>query len=283
MREAPVSAFLTMVWTISTWNNWTEEQRARIYDDGEKELFLRQIVEWDEFFGGMGFTTCRASLSRVRHALQEPEAKYGDVIVPSNELIGRLNDYVRYRNFFSLTQRESDLFTQPRAGWGLGIERFPDIVDDVEEASKCFALSRYSAAVFHTVQISEAGLVELGKFLQVADPLPGWTSTSQALSKVIKKDHRERSQFERENFQFLAQAQGTVEGLKNAWRNKISHAQGKLVLMTKEFSPEVAEEIFFATRAFIRRLAEGLPPREAKEGEVGITSNSEAAASVERS
>ena len=58
--------------------------------------------------------------------------------------------------------------------------------------------------------------------------------------------------------------QGTVEGLKNAWRNKISHAHGKLILMTTEFSPEVAEEILFATRAFARRLAEGLPPAKTK-------------------
>jgi hypothetical protein len=29
--------------------------------------------------------------------------------------------------------------------------------------------------------------------------------------------------------------------------------------MNKDFSPEIAEEILFATRAFMRRLAEKLP------------------------
>jgi len=45
-------------------------------------------------------------------------------------------------------------------------------------------------------------------------------------------------------------------------QESISHAQGRLVLMKKEFSPEVAEEILFATRSFMRRLADGLPASE---------------------
>jgi hypothetical protein len=57
-----------------------------------------------------------------------------------------------------------------------------------------------------------------------------------------------------------------VEALKNAWRNKISHAHGKLIVMTgEEFHPDVAEEILTATRAFMRRLAEGLPAKESQE------------------
>ena len=32
--------------------------------------------------------------------------------------------------------------------------------------------------------------------------------------------------------------------------------------MTTDFSPEIAEEILFATRAFIRRLAEGIPSKK---------------------
>jgi hypothetical protein len=44
-----------------------------------------------------------------------------------------------------------------------------------------------------------------------------------------------------------------------AWHNKISHAQNKLVLMTADFSPDVAEEIRIASRSFMRRLATDLP------------------------
>jgi hypothetical protein len=52
----------------------------------------------------------------------------------------------------------------------------------------------------------------------------------------------------------------TAGALNNAWRNNFSHAQGKLVLMTSEFSRDIAEEIMVASRSFMRRLATEMPP-----------------------
>jgi hypothetical protein len=132
-------------------------------------------------------------------------------------------------------------------------------VIDVEEASKCFALSRYAAAIFHSVQVVEVGVIELGKLVGVTDPLPGWSATTNRLQNIIKKGHEARTPFERQHFAFFEQIQGTIEGLKNAWRNKVSHAYDKLTLLTADFSPDVAEEILFATRAFMRRLATDAP------------------------
>jgi hypothetical protein len=169
--------------------------------------------------------------------------------------------------FWALTAREREYYEQPRKGWDEIIARFRDSLIDVEEASKCYALSRYAAAVFHSVQVVEVGLIDLGEFIGVNDPHSGWTAVSNALDKVIAKKYQDRTAFELANFKFLEQVHGTVAGLKNAWRNKISHVQGKSVLMTKDFSPEVAQEILYATRAFMRRLADGLPPKaESAEG-----------------
>src|SRR5207237_738480 len=121
-------------------------------------------------------------------------------------------------------------FDNPREKWEQVIDRFPDTVLDVEESAKCFALSRYAAAVFHSIQIVEYGLIELGKFIKVNDPKSGWTAVSNKLDQIIKTEHKNRSDFEKQYFSFLEQMQGTVTSLKNAWRNKISHAQGRLML-----------------------------------------------------
>jgi hypothetical protein len=196
--------------------------------------------------------------------LKKEDCTYGDLIKLSEEINGRLIDETSGRAFFALTPREVDIHRHPRKGWEKAIERFPLIVDDVEEASKCFALSRYPAAIFHSLQIVEAALIELGIFLKVKDPTSGWTAVSGALAKVMKKERKDLSRFEKRNRAFLEQVHGTVEGLKNAWRNKISHIDGRLILITKDFSPEIAEEILFATRAFVRRLAEGLPTTKLK-------------------
>ncbi|HST20371.1 MAG TPA: hypothetical protein VLR90_04605 [Blastocatellia bacterium] len=165
----------------------------------------------------------------------------------------------------SLSKRESEYYNEPRKKWEEVIARFPDTVSDIEEMSRCFALSRYAASVFHSVQIVEVGLIEIGKHLNVNDPLSGWTAVSNALNNLIKKSYKERTDFEKRHSQFFEQVQGTVEGLKNAWRNKISHAQGKLRLLTADFHPDIAEEIILATRAFMRRLATEMPERDTAE------------------
>jgi hypothetical protein len=99
----------------------------------------------------------------------------------------------------------------------------------------------------------------LGTFIGVTDPHSGWTAVANRLQQIISTKHPARTDFERDNFPFIEQVQGTTEALKNAWRNKVSHAHGKLAVLTADFSSEVAEEILYATRAFMRRLADGLP------------------------
>jgi hypothetical protein len=105
----------------------------------------------------------------------------------------------------------------------------------------------------------EIGLIELGKFMSIPDPKSGFTAVCNELRRVLDKKYDTLTEFEKANRPFFEQIYGTTEALKNAWRNKISHAQQKLVLLTVDFTPEVAEEILFATRAFMRRLAEDMP------------------------
>jgi hypothetical protein len=246
-------------------NNWKEDATV-IPAEGKygRSHQAKVMGEYIDDLHPLGFSASCATLHKLKEKFEETdECTRQDIAVLSEELIGRLIDESKDKIFFSLLPRESDHFEKYGRGWEAGIARFK-ITGDVEEASKCFALSRYAASVFHSVQIVETGLIELGVFIKVTDPKSGWTAVSKALDTIIKKPHTARTQFEKRNFAFLEQVQGTVEGLKNAWRNKISHSQGRLILLSTEFSPEIAEEILFATRGFIRRLAEGIPPSKKK-------------------
>lgn len=203
-----------------------------------------------------------ATIRRIVEVYENPNATYGQLREALRDLPTRLQDEMAAMVVFCLTAAESEHYENPRKGWEEIIARFPDGLMDIEEARKCFALGRYAGAVFHSLQVVETGLLDLGVFLKVPDPKSGWTAVSNALDQVIQKKHQNRSRFERKHFAFLEQVQGTVAALKNAWRNKVSHAQGKLTLLSPDFSPDVAEEILVATRAFMRRLAEGLPARK---------------------
>lgn len=199
-------------------------------------------------------------LERIRERMVSPaEIGAEEMRELFNQLQIRVVEDLEDSLFLSISPNRAAYYQNPRKGWEEIISRFPNTVSDIEEASKCFALSRYAAAVFHSLQVLEYGLIELGIFLQVNDPHSGWTAVAKRLSEVIKKSYNDRTLFEKQHSQFLEQLQATVEALKNAWRNKISHAQGRAVLLTPDFTPDVAEEILFASRAFMRRLTDGIP------------------------
>ncbi len=154
---------------------------------------------------------------------------------------------------------ETDYYANYRQKWIDVIQRFPNSEDDIDEAGKCFALGRYTAAVFHSLQIIEIGLIELGRVLGVKDPLPGWTATTNRLKAIIRTKYQDRSAFQQKHSALIEQLDALTESLKSAWRNKVSHAHGRLTLLTTGFAPDVAEEILAASRGFMRRLATEAP------------------------
>jgi hypothetical protein len=262
MQTFNASGLLSVMRGVALWSTDGEEDETM--PDHLRKGECKALKSYLDTFKTIGLSASRVSLEKLVAALEAENCTWGAIKPLAEELKGRLVDETKDKVFFRMTLRESDFFNQPMRGWEASTTRFPNILDDVEEASKCFALSRYAAAVFHSVQIVEAGLIELGIFLKVSDPKSGWTAISKALHAVIQKPHKDRTIFEKRNFPFLEQTSGTVEALKNAWRNKISHSHGKLTLLTTDFSPDVAEEILMATRAFMRRLTEGLPPPRKK-------------------
>jgi hypothetical protein len=80
-----------------------------------------------------------------------------------DDLRGRVVDEMSEPLFFSLSDKEAEYYNNPWNGWKESIERFPDTIRDIEEAWKCFALPRYAAAVFHSLQMVEVGSYRIGQ------------------------------------------------------------------------------------------------------------------------
>jgi hypothetical protein len=185
--------------------------------------------------------------------------KVGDVQIMASTLAMHVEDECSTKLFFALEADRKKYFNSPTNAYEDAIKRFPDVTDDIIESSKCFALGRNAASVFHSTQAIETGMLYLGKFLSVKDPKPGFVATVNELNRIVKLDPQKRSAFELQHYAFIEQIHASVISLQNAWRHKISHVAGRLTLMTADFSEEVAEEILMATRAFMRRLATEMP------------------------
>jgi hypothetical protein len=158
--------------------------------------------------------------------------------------------------FVGIPPSRVEAFTKSLEGWEEIGNKFPTAIEDIEEMSKCYALCRYSAAVFHSLMVAEHGLVYLGKVLGVTDPKEGWDASSKKLASIVQDGHTRNSTGL--DFAFLEQVNASVQVMKLAWRNKVNHATGKPIVMGGGFAPYVTEEIISATRSFVRLLTEGL-------------------------
>jgi hypothetical protein len=175
------------------------------------------------------------------------------------DLRRRFEDDFRTAFFLQLTPEEAEHYSLPMKGWEMIRAKFPECMPDVEEMRKCFAVSRYPASVFHSMQVIEHGLIHLGKWLGVKDHKPGWNATTRELTRICRLDAKNRDPWETKHYGFISQMDAVAYSLMTAWRHKIDHAAGRLALLPGDFAPEIAEEIASATRGFMRRLADELP------------------------
>jgi hypothetical protein len=162
--------------------------------------------------------------------------------------------------FIKINSDRRKFYDEPLSKWMPIITRFASITSDVEEMNKCFALSRYTAAMFHAMQIAEAGAIELGNYISVTDPKRGWDATRRKLQELVNQGHLKLPCALSGKFEFLEQMQREIDSMVMAWRNKIDHTANRLVIIPNtDFTPDIAEHIMGAVRIFMLRLAEGMP------------------------
>lgn len=228
-------------------------------NDTEQGTTLTHTAQMREFLEQSSLPVTALSVGAVYNILANPNTTVSQLASAATEVRNTLRREVSISAYFSVTPAEAMYYANPWKGWEAIVGRFKGTTDDIEEMSKCFALARYPACVFHSLQVAEVGVVELGNYIGVKDPRPGWDATRNELKRILAKKYPDRTAFEQANSSFVEQMNATVEALQTAWRNKSTHVDGRLVLVGQGFSGDVAEDIMYATRAFMRRIALDMP------------------------
>jgi hypothetical protein len=145
-------------------------------------------------------------------------------------------------------------------------ERFPDAIDDMNEAAKCFAFERPTACIFHLMRVTEYGINEIADFLLMEDHSPTWEPIIRKIDAELKLDYKDRKF--KGNQDVLANMSTHLHAVKVAWRNKTMHVE-------KINTMEHAKEIYDATCGLMRYLAENLPAKklgvvQSIRGELGV-------------
>ena len=207
-----------------------------------------------------GLSSSALKAGRIHQRLETSRMviTYAEMTSMLRELRERIEDDLHSIVFLGLPAQDSELYTSPEKEWQDVVVRFSKLRHDIEECSKCFALARYGAAVFHVMLVAEYGAIQVAELFVVAGDKPGW-SALERLQRINDKPWIDKSPLEQEHSKFLEKLLPLAFSMKESWRHKMDHVANKIDWMDTDFSPEVAKDIISATRGFMRRLASDLP------------------------
>jgi hypothetical protein len=140
-----------------------------------------------------------------------------------------------------------DLFGQDVIG------KFPGIAYEVDEASKCFAVHRNTACVFHLMRTMEIGIQAVRRCLRIPDPIKdserNWGAILRAFKNEIERGSKASpSLWTGADKAFFEDVHASLDAVRNAWRNTTMHVENK-------YTGEEADHIYGAVRGFMRKLA----------------------------
>jgi hypothetical protein len=192
--------------------------------------------------------------------LRDAKSLRRDVDAASGEtlskLVLRLRDTfvteVEENLFFVVPAARKDAYLDPGKWFGeAAVDKFPSIARDVRDAFQCYAFGQWTATVFHAMRILEHGLRYLAKQYGLKGPEDdSWGTILGQIEKKIKdlEQQPKISPIRRRRLQADNEAAAQLGYAKNAWRNRVSHADAS-------YDEQGATEVLDCVRAFMRVLA----------------------------
>jgi len=184
--------------------------------------------------------------------LDDPNGVYRALDEESVYLETALVDELREMTCFSLEGEDERLYRAQTIFGETVADRFPSASVDVEEASRCLALGRATACVFHLMRTMEIGLRVVAKSLNDPrlDPKtnPTWHNILKKGDEELQKPIGQRAPEWAKNDHFFSEAQANLRAVQFAWRNPTMHVE-------INYDPEKAGDVMQAVKAFMRHLA----------------------------
>jgi hypothetical protein len=149
--------------------------RNELANDYVRQQVRSRIIPLEAQSALAGLSMSRVAVHRVLQYVDSSDAlPMGHLMELINDFRRRVPDECETILFFSIDPEDARYYNEPLSGWDVVAEQFPGTIGDIEEASKCLALERYTGSVFHTMRIAEAGLGAIAKRVGLTNPRPGW-------------------------------------------------------------------------------------------------------------
>jgi hypothetical protein len=88
-------------------------------------------------------------------------------------IIRLVPDELKSKTMLSLTYAEAQTFNEEKPfGENVSI-KFPSLIYEINEGTKCLALGRSTASAFHSIRCLEGGIRAISRCLKIPDPTKG--------------------------------------------------------------------------------------------------------------
>lgn len=225
------------------------DDENRECDEHVKGNLLRHIDEVREFISGFRAPATLAALEDLRHGFTENPCTERDIGHFSHQIFDRFQAEVGDQWLIIVNYEHSGYLDEDVAPFGDAVrDKFPRLSEDIDEAAKCLALSRYTACVFHLMRVMESSVHLLARKLNISIDLriASWNdvtiATGNALSAMPgKTPHNRRKK------QLYGEALANLTAVRIAWRNEVMHPK-------KTYTRVEAAKIFSHVEGFLESL-----------------------------
>lgn len=234
----------------------TSDDNAAVVDEGRRTRLRSALAVIRSDCDALGLSSSLAQIDRMSNRLfllaDFPLSQARGLLV---DLSRRFEDDLRTCLCF-IVPRDLAKYWDERQPFGSEvIARFPSATIDIEEAGKCLACRRSTAAVFHLMRVMEVGLRVLGASLKDSrlDPKqnPSWDGILTRFSDEVGKRRKDRSPEWTADTTFFSGAAARLMAVKDAWRNPTMHVE-------IHYNDEQAVDVWNHVGAFMRHLASKL-------------------------
>jgi hypothetical protein len=180
--------------------------------------------------------------------LQQEGTSNDKLLSAMQELKNRIEDDLESCKYVAIDSSKEQFFSNENLFGDKVADKFPASCEDISEAGKCFALSRYTAAVFHLMRAMEHAIHILGSThdVTIADKNGNSLSWGGLVANINAKTV---SLPEGEIKRKWHEAGSLLYYVKEAWRNGTMHPK-------QTYTEEEAIAIFGTVKAFVVSLVD---------------------------
>ncbi|PZU63222.1 hypothetical protein [Sphingobium sp.] len=160
---------------------------------------------------------CTLTLGDITAVLKDIESRFADHLVDISMIALTTEETIFLQNADALIEIDGFAISFPRTSF------------EVEEAAKCIALGRHTAAVFHAMRMLELGIKALAKRLAIDDPTKpaekNWAFILKAVKAKIDELYPANQRMPGSEGAEFEALYANLDAVRNPWRNATMHVE----------------------------------------------------------